>query len=119
MTPPSCLKVRGWWWWVVGGGLQHFSVSLRPLGFGFLGFWVSGLRVWGQGLTICMSGVMWSNGGSDVVSLTPLSPVHCPHSLSAPRRQNWKPINISLDQSLLTYPACHKAVRRYASFVAM
>ena len=32
-----------------GGGLQHFSVSPRPLGFGFL---VLGLRVWGQGLTI-------------------------------------------------------------------
>ena len=29
-----------------GGGLQDFSVSPRPLGFGFLGFWV-----WGQGLT--------------------------------------------------------------------
>ena len=28
-TPPSCLKVRG------GGGLQHFSLSPRPLGFGF------------------------------------------------------------------------------------
>ena len=32
---------------MVGGGLQHFSVSPRPLGF-----WVLGLRVWGQGLTI-------------------------------------------------------------------
>ena len=27
-TPPSCLKVKGWW----VGGLQHFSVSPRPLG---------------------------------------------------------------------------------------
>ena len=38
-TPPSCLKVMvgggG------GGGLQDFSVSPRPLGFGF------GTRVWG------------------------------------------------------------------------
>ena len=41
-TPPSCLKVKGWvvgggWWWVVvgGGGLEQFSVSPRPLGFGF------------------------------------------------------------------------------------
>ena len=35
-TPPSCLKVMvggG------GGGLQDFSVSPRPLGFGFMGFW--------------------------------------------------------------------------------
>ena len=44
-TPPSCLKVRGW---VVvvgggGGGLQHFSVSPRPLGFWFLGFGAKGL----------------------------------------------------------------------------
>ena len=30
-----------------GGGLQDFSVSPRPLGFGFLG-----LGVWGLGLTI-------------------------------------------------------------------
>ena len=29
-----------------------FSVSPRPLGFGFLSFWVGGLRVWGLGLTI-------------------------------------------------------------------
>ena len=38
------------------GGLQHFSVSPRPLGFGFgtKGFGAKGLglRVWGQGLTI-------------------------------------------------------------------
>ena len=27
----------------MGGGLQHFSVSPRPLGFGFLGFRVKGL----------------------------------------------------------------------------
>ena len=36
-TPSLCLKVRGWWWvggWV-GGGLEQFSVSPRPLGFGF------------------------------------------------------------------------------------
>ena len=39
-TPPSRLKVGGW---VVGGGLQHFSVSPRPLGFGFLGFGAKGL----------------------------------------------------------------------------
>ena len=41
-TPPLCLKVRGW---VVvgGGGLQHFSVSPRPLGFGFWGFGAKGL----------------------------------------------------------------------------
>ena len=32
--------------------MMDFSVSPRPLGFGFLGFWVLGLRVWGQGLTI-------------------------------------------------------------------
>ena len=38
--------------WVVVGGLQHFSVSPRPLGFLFFNFWVLGLRVWGQGLTI-------------------------------------------------------------------
>ena len=31
---------------VGGGGLEQFSVSPRPLGFGF------GARVWGQGLTI-------------------------------------------------------------------
>ena len=33
-TPHSCSKVRGW----VGGGgggLKHFSVSQRPIGFGF------------------------------------------------------------------------------------
>ena len=39
-TPPSCLKVMGW---VGGGGLQHFSVSPRPLGFGFLVFGAKGL----------------------------------------------------------------------------
>ena len=27
----------------MGGGLQHFSVSPRPLGFGFLGFGAKGL----------------------------------------------------------------------------
>ena len=32
---------------VGGGGLEQFSVSPRPLGFGVLG-----LRVWGLGLTI-------------------------------------------------------------------
>ena len=41
-------------WWV--GGLQHFSVSLWPLGAGFAtkGFGAKGLgpRVWDQGLTI-------------------------------------------------------------------
>ena len=30
-TPPSCLKVQGGG----GGGLEQFSVSPRPLGFGF------------------------------------------------------------------------------------
>ena len=50
---PSCLKVRAG---VVEGGLQHFSVSPRPLGFGFLGLGVWGLRVWGQGLTINVIG---------------------------------------------------------------
>ena len=29
-----------------------FSVSPRPFGFLFFSFWVFGLRVWGQGLTI-------------------------------------------------------------------
>ena len=33
-TPPSCLKVRVGG----GGGLQHFSVSPRPLGFLVFGF---------------------------------------------------------------------------------
>ena len=33
------------------GGLQHFSVSPRPLGFCFFSFRVLGLRVWAQGLT--------------------------------------------------------------------
>jgi len=47
--------------WVVvvgggGGGLQDFSVSPRPLGFEFLGFWV-----WGQGLTIKFSDIMNTN----------------------------------------------------------
>ena len=32
-------------------GLEHFSVSPRPLGFWFFSFRVLGLRVWGQGLT--------------------------------------------------------------------
>ena len=32
---------------VVGGGLQHFSVSPRPLGFGFLGL---GAKDLGPGL---------------------------------------------------------------------
>ena len=43
--------------WVVvggGGGLQDFSVSPRPLGFGFRGF-----GVWGLGLTIIWS-LTWS-----------------------------------------------------------
>ena len=44
-----------------GGGLQDFSVSPRPLGLGFLGFWVWGLRVWGQGLTI--DDVLLEHGG--------------------------------------------------------
>ena len=34
--------VESYWWWV-GGGLQHFSVSPRPLGFGFLGLGAKGL----------------------------------------------------------------------------
>ena len=40
-TPPSCLKVRGGG----GGGLEQFSVSPRPLGFGFgtKGFGAKGL----------------------------------------------------------------------------
>ena len=37
---------------VVVGGLQDFGVSPRPLGFGFFGFLVLGLRLWGQGLTM-------------------------------------------------------------------
>ena len=43
--------VKSYWMVVVGGvgGLQDFSVSLRPLGFGFLGL---GLRGLGPGLTI-------------------------------------------------------------------
>ena len=48
-TLPSSLKVIGWGG---GGGLWDFSVSPRPLGFGFFGFRVLGLRVWGLGLTI-------------------------------------------------------------------
>ena len=46
-TPPSRLKVGVW---VVAyslqhfsGALKHFSVSPRPLGFGFLGFGAKGL----------------------------------------------------------------------------
>ena len=48
-TPPSCLKVMGWWGGGVGwgGGPWDFSVSPRPLGFGFLGL---GLRGLGPGL---------------------------------------------------------------------
>ena len=46
-TPPSCLKVKGWVVVVVGGGLQHISVSPRPLGFGFWGF---GAKSLGPGL---------------------------------------------------------------------
>ena len=44
-TPPSCLKVMGGGWVGGGGGLQHFSVSPRPLGFGFgtKGFGAKGL----------------------------------------------------------------------------
>ena len=34
-TPPSGLKVMGWVVVVGGGGLEQFSVSPRPLGFGF------------------------------------------------------------------------------------
>ena len=36
-TPPSCFKVGGWVVVVVvgGGGLEQFSVSPGPLGFGF------------------------------------------------------------------------------------
>ena len=34
-TPPSCLKVIGWVVGGGGGGLEQFSVSPRPLGFGF------------------------------------------------------------------------------------
>ena len=46
-TPPSCLKVRSG-----GGCLQRFSVSPRPLGFGFgtKGFGAKGL---GPGLDNC------------------------------------------------------------------
>ena len=47
-TPPSCLKVMGWvggWVGGGGGGLEQFSVSPRPLGFGFgtKGFKAKGL----------------------------------------------------------------------------
>ena len=37
-TPTSCLKGRGWWVFKWVGALQHFSVSPKPLGFGFLSF---------------------------------------------------------------------------------
>ena len=39
----------------MAGGPWDFSVSPRPLGFGFWGFGVLGLRVWGQGLTISIN----------------------------------------------------------------
>ena len=63
MCKRLCGGVQAAMWWsasgyvvvckrLCGGGLQHFSVSPRPLGFGFFGFLVLGLRVWGQGLTI-------------------------------------------------------------------
>ena len=44
-TPPSCLKVMGWVVGGGGGGLEQFSVSPRPLGFGFgtKGFRAKGL----------------------------------------------------------------------------
>ena len=48
---PAGYMVGGPAGYMVGGGLQHFSVSPRPLGFGFWGFGVLGLRVGGQGLT--------------------------------------------------------------------
>ena len=66
----AVIRSYGWsvqaamWWRASGyvvGGLQHFSVSSRPLGFGFLGFGAKGL---GPGLdnirslenaTICQS----------------------------------------------------------------
>ena len=45
-------------WVVGGGGLEQFSVSPRPPGFGFvtIGFGAKGLglRVWGQGLDNCL-----------------------------------------------------------------
>ena len=53
--------------WVGGGGLQRFSVSPRPLGFWFFSFWVWGLRVWGQGLTIFIESAAFNI--SDVDSL--------------------------------------------------
>ena len=34
------------WWWAGGyvvGGVQHFSVTPRPVGFGFLGLGAKGL----------------------------------------------------------------------------
>ena len=53
------LKSYGWvepesmrWSQSLCGGLQHFSVSPRPLGFGFWGFGVWGFGVWCLGLTI-------------------------------------------------------------------
>jgi len=48
-TPPSCIKVGGW-----VGGLQHFSVSPRPLGFLVFGFWGFGFgaRAWQLALWI-------------------------------------------------------------------
>ena len=54
----------------VGGGLEQFSVSPRPLGFGFgtKGFEAKGLglRVWGQGLRISM-GYGFSQSYSNVL----------------------------------------------------
>ena len=47
-TPPSCLKVIGW----VGGGgggLEQFSVSPRPHGFGCLGVGFVGFGAEGLG----------------------------------------------------------------------
>ena len=67
-TPPSCLKVMGgrvgW-----GGGPWDFSVSPRPLGFGFLGLGLRGLgpgldniRVQTRTIQDVLGHVQWSPG---------------------------------------------------------
>ena len=46
------LKSYGWWWWwwVVAYSILVSAQGPLVLGLGLKG---SGLRVWGQGLTIC------------------------------------------------------------------
>ena len=73
----------GWW---VGGGLWDFSVSPRPLGFGFLGFGAKGLGPGLDNLDICICVFLLYQTGRWILN----TPRHVQTNLSVyPRISLW------------------------------